>query len=208
GDQANYANFWKNTPVSEAINYLMNEKKVPVGGTSAGCAILGEVIFDAINGTITTEEALQNPFDTKLSIQKGGFLQQAFLKNTITDTHYNNPDRKGRHLTFLARMSKDWELVAKGIGVEEKTAVCIDETGKAMVLGSNNAFFLQTTGQNPEICENNKPLTWHQAGEAVKVYVIKGGNPANGFVDLTDWSKISGGTWQYFSAKAGVFSVK
>lgn len=32
GDQWDYVNYWKNTPVEEAINYLLNTKHVPVGG--------------------------------------------------------------------------------------------------------------------------------------------------------------------------------
>ncbi|HUM47421.1 MAG TPA: Type 1 glutamine amidotransferase-like domain-containing protein, partial [Chitinophagales bacterium] len=43
GDQWDYVKFWKNTKVEDAINYLVNTKHVPVGGTSAGCAILGNV---------------------------------------------------------------------------------------------------------------------------------------------------------------------
>lgn len=41
GDQGNYVKFWQDTPVEDAINYLIHVKKAPVGGTSAGCAVLG-----------------------------------------------------------------------------------------------------------------------------------------------------------------------
>lgn len=33
-------------------------------------------------------------------------IRHSLLKNVITDTHYNNPDRKGRHVTFMARISQ------------------------------------------------------------------------------------------------------
>ena len=31
-------------------------------------------------------------------------ISHSLLKNVITDTHYNNPDRRGRHVTFMARI--------------------------------------------------------------------------------------------------------
>ena len=54
GDQANYVKFWKNTKVHYALDYLRNIKQIPIGGTSAGCAILGGTYFSALEGTITT----------------------------------------------------------------------------------------------------------------------------------------------------------
>ncbi|NBW37756.1 MAG: cyanophycinase, partial [Cytophagia bacterium] len=47
GDQSNYVNYWTNSEVSAAIQYLVEEKKIPIGGTSAGCAVLSEYVFDA-----------------------------------------------------------------------------------------------------------------------------------------------------------------
>lgn len=47
GDQWDYANYWKDTKVEDAVNYLINVKHVPVGGTSAGLAVLGDGYFDA-----------------------------------------------------------------------------------------------------------------------------------------------------------------
>ena len=38
GDQSDYVNFWKNTPVEDAINFVAS-KPAPIGGTSAGMAI-------------------------------------------------------------------------------------------------------------------------------------------------------------------------
>src|SRR5690606_41849479 len=45
GDQSRYMRFWRGTKTADAINYLMNEKKIPVGGTSAGCAILSGLYY-------------------------------------------------------------------------------------------------------------------------------------------------------------------
>jgi cyanophycinase-like exopeptidase len=36
GDQSDYMRNWKGTKTEQALNYLLNDKKAPVGGTSAG----------------------------------------------------------------------------------------------------------------------------------------------------------------------------
>src|SRR5262245_7804825 len=48
GDQSRYVRFWKGTPVEDAINYVA-AKPAPVGGTSAGMAILGEFVYSAMS---------------------------------------------------------------------------------------------------------------------------------------------------------------
>ena len=100
GDQATYVSYWKDTPVEDAINYLINTKKVPVGGTSAGCAILGQYYYSAANSSVTSAQALANPYASGVTIGVNDFLSSPYLANVITDTHYDNPDRRGRQTTF------------------------------------------------------------------------------------------------------------
>lgn len=69
-------------------------------------AILGEAYFDALQGSVTSSEALSNPYDPLVSIGRNDFLRVPFLKRVITDTHFDNPDRRGRHFTFLARCTR------------------------------------------------------------------------------------------------------
>jgi cyanophycinase-like exopeptidase len=47
GDQARYINFWKDTPVEDALNANIKDGK-PIGGTSAGLAVLGEFVYGAL----------------------------------------------------------------------------------------------------------------------------------------------------------------
>lgn len=44
GDQANYVNYWTGTPVQAELNAAI-ARGVPVGGTSAGLAVLGEYAY-------------------------------------------------------------------------------------------------------------------------------------------------------------------
>lgn len=208
GDQGNYVKFWQDTPVEEAINYLIHVKKAPIGGTSAGCAVLGGVSFAALNDGINSAEALANPFDPKMTLLNGGFIDIPVLKNTITDTHYSNRSRHGRHLAFLARMKTDWEMKAKGIGVDEKTSVCIDEKGVARVFGSQAAYFLAANSKKPEHCEAGKKLTWNRKQQAVKMVKISATSEGTGTFDIHRWKPLTSSTSGYWYAEEGVLTEK
>lgn len=182
GDQSDYTGYWKGTKVMAAINYLLNEKKVPVGGTSAGAAILGNYYYTGERGSVTSAEALANPFIQTITLGKEDFLQAPFLQNIITDQHFSQRTREGRLTVFLGRVMKDWSKVPNGIAVDERTAVCIDETGIAEVLGTNKAFFLKTTaGKTPEVLTANQPVTWNNEGKAIQASVISATGIGNKF---------------------------
>lgn len=204
GDQYRYITYWEQTPIDTLINNAIQQKNIAVGGTSAGMAILGQYVFSAKNGTVLSNESLANPFHSKITIVNG-FLKLNYLKDIITDTHYDNPDRKGRHITFLARILNDYGVRAKGIACDEYTAVCITPDGIAYVYGNypnydDNAFFLQInceiSNNFPEILQPSAPLSWNQNNQAIKVYQIKGTQTGQYFFDLNNWEVGSGGAWQ------------
>jgi cyanophycinase-like exopeptidase len=203
GDQSTYVSYWKDTPVEDAINYLINTKKVPVGGTSAGCAIQGKYYYSAANSSVTSAQALANPYNSDMTIGANDFLDNPILANVITDTHYNNPDRRGRQTAFIARMWKDLGagLNAKGIGVYEKTAVCIDQNGIAKVFApatGNYAYFYQfDTSSTPETVVSGSSLTWNNNGKGVKIIKIEGDTTGSTTINLNDWSSVSGAKATY-----------
>ncbi len=204
GDQWNYVNYWKNSPVEDAINYLINTKKVPVGGTSAGCAILGEYYFSAQYNTIQSAEALESPYHISNSIGRTDFLNANFLQATITDSHYSQRNRQGRHFSWLARLLVEEPIqLAKGIGVDEKTAVAIDEKGIATVFGTNEAWFVWNLPGKPVVCEPGEALQWTGKNKPIQVYVIKGAEHGNGRFNLTNWKERQGGTLRRYSIKNG-----
>ncbi len=94
------------TCLQEKLNAHVNEKNAPIGGTSAGLAVLGEVVYTAQNFSVTSEQSLGNPYHTYISLAND-FLDVPFLDEVVTDSRYNNPDRRGRHTVFMARMNKD-----------------------------------------------------------------------------------------------------
>ena len=172
GDQWNYTQYWMGTPLNDAINYLINKKKVPVGGTSAGLAIMGEYFFDAKYDGITSDTALLNPFHKKLSVNKG-FIQSKYLTNLITDSHYDQRNRQGRHVVMLADILHKQKKATMGLGIDEKTAVTIDEKGNLMVFGNNRAWWLNSSANKPEVFEDGKPITWIASNKAVAYFTTQ-----------------------------------
>jgi cyanophycinase len=193
GDQAKYINFWKDTPVAQAIQSLV-EKKVPIGGTSAGLAVLGEFIFPAFFDTITSKEALENPFSPNLVLDKH-FLTLPALQGLITDSHFVERDRMGRFVAFLARLrNDDWVKEAKGIAIDRETAVLVEGDGSTTLTGKNAAYFLRARNK-PEVCMKNQPLTYRD----ISVYKISGTATFN----LANWRGNAGIAYS-LSAEKGV----
>lgn len=217
GDQWDYISFWRNTPVANLINDGIENRGLTTGGTSAGMAILGGFYFTAENGTVTSGEAVLNPFHPNVTVDSAAFLQNNFLEEVITDTHYDNPERKGRHIVFLAHILENYGVDAKGIACEEYTAVCIDENGLAHVFGDypsydDYAFFIQkncaydSINAYPEVYTPGSPLTWNYSGDILKVYQVPGTLSGTNTFDLTGWETGSGGTWVDWSVNASTFT--
>lgn len=212
GDQWNYVSYWRNTPIDSLINLAIQERNIVIGGTSAGMAILGEYYFSAQAGTITSSAALSNPTLSVNSVSLSPFLSVPFLGQTITDTHYDNPDRKGRHIVFLANAYAQEPQYVKGIACDEYTAVCIDATGWARVFGDfpsydDNAYFLQMncalSEGSPETYSSNEPLTWDRNQQAIQVYSLKGTQSGQNGFNVSNWSEGNGGEWSFWSVNSG-----
>jgi cyanophycinase len=168
GDQANYINFWMNTPVQSALNDAI-KRGVPVGGTSAGLAVLGEYAYSAQGDkpddpNLDGKTALADPFGPRISTARG-FLDIPILKGIITDTHFARRDRMGRLLVFLARLNESAKADSttpqrvRGIGVQERAAVLLEPDGKAHVVGYGPAYFIEADRASG-VVQKGKPLTY------------------------------------------------
>ncbi|MCO6497780.1 MAG: cyanophycinase [Chitinophagaceae bacterium] len=201
GDQSDYTGYWKGTKVEAAINYLMTTKKVPVGGTSAGAAILGNFYFSGERGSVVSSSALANPFGSDILLYNNDFLKAPYLQNVITDQHFTQREREGRMMVFMARIMKDWGKTPQGIAVDEATAVCIDDAGMASVIGSNKAFFMKAfSDKAPEVMSPNTPLTWNWSGQAVYVSSVSARATDNKFNMVTFSPENTNGVTNYWWA--------
>lgn len=189
GDQSRYVRFWQDTPVEDAINDLVR-RSVPIGGTSAGMAVLGEFVYSAMGEeSLTSEVALANPFDADLTLTRA-FLDIPFLKGIITDQHLEERDRMGRTVAILARLLQEgWTDDARGIAADRETALHIDpHTGVGMVFATADhetpyIYFLRLHGL-PESPQPGKALTTGN----VSVYRT---GPGDTF-DLATWQGMGG----------------
>ncbi|MBZ0094574.1 MAG: cyanophycinase [Sulfuricella sp.] len=195
GDQYDYVKYWKGTPVEDAIHSLV-KRNVPIGGTSAGLAILGEFLFSAQNGTVYSDDALANPYNRRVTLDRD-FLTLPNMGKVITDGHLDYRDRMGRLVTFLARIVQDgWSAEAKGIGIDVETAIAV-ENGTASLFGTGAAYFLRTPGM-PEVCQDRTPLTFRN----LSVQRLSG---SSGTFNVKNWS--GNDTTNYtLSAEEGVLT--
>src|SRR6185437_14221293 len=113
GDQSRYVNFWTDTPVARALDAAVR-RGVPLGGTSAGLAVLGEFAYSAQHDrpdgpNLTSAAALANPFDAQVVLVRN-FLRIPALRGLITDSHFHNRDRLGRLLAFMARILQSGDV--------------------------------------------------------------------------------------------------
>lgn len=158
GDQADYIRYWQDTPVEDALNRHIAAGK-PIGGSSAGLAILGEFSFVSIIDTIHSPEALANPYGNKVTLARD-FLGIPLFAGIITDTHFVRRDRLGRLLVFMARILQDgWAKRIRAIAVEENAALLVEPDGTARVVGDGPVYFLEA-GHVPEVCAYREPLTF------------------------------------------------
>ena len=168
GDQADYINYWKGSVLDATIGGLM-ARNVPIGGTSAGLAVLGWADFAALNGTVTSKQALGNPFGRTMTLDPvplggAGFIMPAALNNTVLDSHLDSRDRLGRLMAFVARMIKPnpsgggcsggvlasgtGSNGARGIGVDVETALLVQRNSSTPYLSARRVTNVSTTSES------------------------------------------------------------
>lgn len=165
GDQSDYIKLWPGTALHDAIKTLQR-RNVPIGGISAGLAVMGAIDFAALNGTVSSTDALADPYNKRVTLDSS-FLTADGLRNTTTDSHFAARNRMGRLLTFLARNVQDKRVVsataARGIGVEAGTAVLLDGPSATLEAQpgylARSAYFLQPTIV-PTVCKPGQPLSF------------------------------------------------
>ena len=153
GDQSKYIKFWRDTPVQAALQRAI-DRGAPIGGTSAGLAVLGNPLFAAHKDTVTSEEVLKDPYHVRVTLESR-FLEVPGLDNLVTDTHFSQRERMGRLVTFMARSGEN----VRGLGVDEATALLLEPDGKGRVVGKHEVYFV-TPAEPPRVLQEGQPLTY------------------------------------------------
>jgi cyanophycinase-like exopeptidase len=144
GDQAHYV-AWKGSALIRAVRRVYARGGIE-GGGSAGLAIQGSVVYDAVAAdrvlpgglNLDSRRAARDPFGPAVSFTTGLFAWPP-LAATITDSHFARRDRFGRLAAFMARAFHD-RLVGSdpvygdrvyGLGIDEGSALVVDGRGVA-----------------------------------------------------------------------------
>jgi cyanophycinase-like exopeptidase len=184
--------------VEAAINADIAGGK-PIGGTSAGLAILGDFAYGAMRDKatdqdLTSADVLPNPYFYRVTVLRN-FLHVPYMQNTLTDTHFAKRDRMGRSLVFLARIVQyGWSTSPREIAVDQGSAVLVEGDGKANIIGVGRGAWFIRAARKPEICRPGSPLTFTH----ISVFHA----PTGSKFDLTTWVGNGGNQYQ-LSVKSG-----
>ena len=166
GDQSVYTGLWQDTAVQRLLQGKLST--VTIGGTSAGCAILGNWVYNSSyvapegedDHNLLSHASMIDPFDPLITIQDS-FLKIPFLEQVITDTHFVERNRMGRMLTFVSTLiNREDTLAIRGVGIDAQAALLLDvTTGIARAVGFNTVHICNGR-RRPEVYSKGKPLTF------------------------------------------------
>lgn len=195
GDQSKYVRFWKGTPVARLIDRAIRSGR-PVGGTSAGLAILGGASYGAMDGgSIDSTTALRDPRGPGVTIVRD-FLHMPFLSHVITDTHFTTRNRLGRLIAFIAHVRSTSDVRAIGLGIDQDSALCVDAAGKGHVFAIKSGFAWLVEPRGRRKLRPGAPLDYPSIG-------ITGAGPGS-VIDLKSMTVASPAFRKEVSITAGV----
>ncbi|MGB4959516.1 MAG: cyanophycinase [Saprospiraceae bacterium] len=213
GDQGKYYDYWKDTPVGNKLAEIIQMRKKIIGGTSAGMMILGGVVYAPVGDGVKSEEALSNPYHPNIEeIRYDVFGTTSLFDQMIFDSHFDNRNRSGRLMTFLARAAKDKSTRLRAIACNESTVVAIDQDNIARVFGTSSqnpttAYFLEVNCENqgsPQSVEQGMPLHWTtEHGNAVIVQIISCSQEDIISFDLKQWKSMGESKVEYWEVNNG-----
>lgn len=160
GDQGNYLRYWKGTEVQRALNEHVRLKR-PIGGSSAGLAILGHYSYTCLDGiSLESKVALPDPYNASVTLEQD-FLHFDSLGDVITDSHFTQRSRLGRLIVFVARLNAQHaDLKTLGLGIDEHTALLVDDAGTGrLAAGSQGSAWMVRASQPATTLRPTRPLT-------------------------------------------------
>lgn len=131
GDQLKITSLIGGTPLNKALINGMHSGKIIVG-TSAGASVM--------SGTMILEgDDEESPKKHSINMCPG----LGFIENVVIDQHFIQRGRIGRLLTGIAENPE-----YLGVGIDEDTAIIIDERKILKVIGNGAVYIIDGTGIN------------------------------------------------------------
>lgn len=228
GDQSTYIKFWKGRKLETTLKSLISAN-VPIGGTSAGLAVMGGFDYSALNASATSPLALQNPyyaditFDPNPLSTSGGFIAPAAFENIIFDSHFDARDRMGRLIAFVSRLIAPYSgtsvnstfgctggvlgnSVAKGIGIGVETALLVEGNAQGTYTGQRVTNVSTTTESAVYFIDVTQGPTQCAANKTLEIPTssiqIRKLADSTRTINLSDWSGFT--VYQNVGATSGV----
>lgn len=120
GDQMRLVSLLGGTNFSQKLRQMISETEIVVAGTSAGAAGMSSAM-------IVRGESTPHPHKNSVRLSPG----LGFLKNIIIDQHFTERGRISRLITAVS-----YNPYNLGIGIDENTAIILDNKGVLEVFGS------------------------------------------------------------------------
>lgn len=174
GDQADYVSWSQTSPALVNALAALYARGGVVGGTSAGCAIMGAFVFDDLRADDqgadpATVDVIANPYEASVSFTRDMFAWPSLL-HVLADPHFVTRDRFGRMAGFLARQYGDGFAPdgVLGVGIDESNALVVDSSGVATLLqqpggteasAGTGAYVVQPSGAATR-CTSGAPLLY------------------------------------------------
>lgn len=127
GDQSPYIENWRDTGLAAAVKQAYQRGAV-VGGTSAGMVVSTEWMYDpgALQAVVSAE-AVANPYRPSMILSGTKLFDLPLGFNILAEPHFQDRDRMGRTLAFMARLRKDARTsTLYGVALDERTSLFID----------------------------------------------------------------------------------
>jgi cyanophycinase len=128
GDQSRLTAALLDTPIHKRMLELYEQGCV-IGGTSAGAAVMSEVMITGDEKRTSKEDELWQVIWAGDVVRTRGF---GFIKGAVIDQHFVTRRRLNR---LIATVIENPKLV--GVGIDESTAVLVRPDGRYEVLGEN-----------------------------------------------------------------------
>ena len=128
GDQSAYIDNWRDTELARAVKAAYLRGAV-IGGTSAGMVVATEWMYDpGLLAAVTSAEAVTDPYRASMILSPTKLFDLPLGFNILAEPHFQNRDRMGRSLAFMARLRKDARSsLVYGVALDERTALFIDK---------------------------------------------------------------------------------
>src|SRR5687767_183933 len=123
GDQMRLVSILGGTKFSDKLRHMVRHTQIVLAGTSAGAAGMS-------TSMIVRGESTPHPHKNSVRLSPG----LGFLKNIIIDQHFTERGRISRLITAVS-----YNPYNLGIGIDENTAIILDNEGVLVVYGAGSA---------------------------------------------------------------------